>query len=238
MYKVKIISIFPDSFPGTLGQGVIGKAHSKKIWSLKTIDPRKYTKDKHKKIDDTTAGGGPGMIFKPDIMGKAIDACYRNIKSKEKYPLIYLSPRGKPLTQKKVSKLSKMKGINLLCGRYEGIDQRLLDYYEIEELSIGDYILAGGELAAQVLVESIVRLLPGTLGHSESSEMESFNNDLLEYPQYTRPKRWKNITIPDVLLSGNHKNISKWRLDMSEKITKKMRPDIWKNYKKNKTSKK
>ncbi len=217
MYRVKIITLFPNSFPGLLNTGVVGKALKKKIWSLKTIDPRKYSKGNYKKVDDTTAGGGPGMILKADVIGKSIDACYKNIKSKDSYPMIYLSPRGTPLTQSKVINFSKMKGINILCGRYEGIDQRILDFYPIEEISIGDYILAGGEIASQVLVES---------------------KDLLEYPQYTRPKKWKNLTIPDILLSGNHRNISEWRLKQSEKLTQKVRPDLWKNYKKSKTRKK
>ena len=238
MYRVKIITVFPDSFPGTLNTGVIGKALKNKIWSLKTINPRKFAKGNYKKVDDTTAGGGPGMLLKADVIGKSIDACYKNIKSNENYPLIYLSPRGIPLKQSKVINLSKMKGINILCGRYEGIDQRLLDFYPIEEVSIGDYVLAGGEIASQVLVESIVRLLPGTLGDIESTTTETFTQDLLEYPQYTRPKKWKNIAIPEVLLSGNHKNINKWRLKQSEKLTQKVRPDLWKNYKKSKTSKK
>ncbi len=238
MYRVKIITLFPNSFPGLLNAGVVGKALKKKIWSLKTIDPRKYSKGNYKKVDDTTAGGGPGMILKADVIGKSIDACYKNIKSKDNYPLIYLSPRGTPLTQSKVINFSKMKGINILCGRYEGIDQRILDFYPIEEISIGDYILAGGEIASQVLVESIVRMLPGTLGDIKSASSETFSKDLLEYPQYTRPKKWKNLSIPDILLSGNHRNISEWRLKQSEKLTQKVRPDLWKNYKKSKTRKK
>ena len=156
MYRVKIITLFPNSFPGLLNTGVVGKALKKKIWSLKTIDPRKYSKGNYKKVDDTTAGGGPGMVLKADVIGKSVDACYKNIKSKDSYPMIYLSPRGTPLTQSKVINFSKMKGINILCGRYEGIDQRILDFYPIEEISIGDYILAGGEIASQVLAESIV----------------------------------------------------------------------------------
>ena len=178
------------------------------------------------------------MILKSDIIGKAINNAYKNIKDRKKTPLIYLSPRGKPLTQNKINQLSKKDGLIILCGRYEGIDQRISDYYKVDEYSIGDFILAGGEIAAQALIESTVRLLPGTLGHKDSSKEESFNNYLLEFPQYTRPKVWNSLTIPEVLLSGDHKKIALWRKEMAEKLTKKIRPDLWKKYKKNKTIKK
>ena len=237
-FKVKVITIFPDAFLGILKIGVIGKALKNKIWSLKMINPRDFSKGVHKSVDDTTAGGGPGMILKSDILGKAINNAYKNIKDRKKFPLIYLTPRGKQLTQNKISQLSKKDGMIILCGRYEGIDQRVSDYYKIEEYSIGDFILAGGEIAAQALIESTVRLLPGTLGHKNSSIEESFNNDLLEFPQYTRPKIWNNLEIPKVLTSGDHKKIAFWRKDMAEKLTKKIRPDLWKKYKKNKTIKK
>jgi len=235
VFKIKVITIFPESFLGILNIGVIGKALKKKIWSLEIINPREFSKGKHKSVDDTTAGGGPGMILKSDIVGKAINKAYRNIKDRNKIPLLYLSPKGKPLTQNKIDQLSKKDGMIIICGRYEGIDQRILEYYKVDEYSIGDFILAGGEIAAQAVIESTVRLLPGTLGHKDSVKDESFTNNLLEYPQYTRPKIWNNLKIPDVLLSGDHKKIAIWRRYMAEKLTKRLRPDLWKNYKKNKT---
>ena len=238
IFKVKVISLFPEAFPGVLNIGIIGKALKKKIWSLKVINPRNFSKGVHKSVDDTTAGGGPGMILKADIVGKAINYSFSNIGNRKNTPLIYLSPRGKPLTQKKITQWSKKDGLIIICGRYEGIDQRVSEFYKIEEYSIGDFILAGGEIASQTVIESIVRLLPGTLGHKDSSKDESFNNGLLEFPQYTRPKVWNNLEIPEVLQSGNHKKISIWRRQMAEEITKKVRPDLWKNYKKSKTTKK
>ena len=238
IFKVKVISLFPEAFPGVLNIGIIGKALKKKIWSLKVINPRNFSKGVHKSVDDTTAGGGPGMILKADIVGKAINYSLRNIRNRKNTPLIYLSPRGKPLTQKKITQWSKKDGLIIICGRYEGIDQRVSEFYKMEEYSIGDFILAGGEIASQTVIESIVRLLPGTLGHKDSSKDESFNNGLLEFPQYTRPKVWNNLEIPEVLQSGNHKKIFIWRRQMAEEITKKVRPDLWKNYKKSKTTKK
>ena len=232
IFSVKVITLFPDSFPGTLGLGVIGKAFKNKLWKLQAIDIRNFGKGNHNKVDDTTAGGGPGMILKADVLSGAIDKSLKNIKDKKKMPIIYLSPRGKPLTQSKVKKLSKNDGIILLCGRYEGVDQRALDKYKIEEVSLGDFILAGGEIAAQATLEAIIRLIPGVLGDSESLNNESFSSDLLEYPQYTRPRIWKNIEIPQVLNSGNHKKIDAWRKDMSKKLTKKNRPDLWEKHKK------
>ncbi len=231
IFSAKVITLFPDNFPGLLGIGVIGKALKHKLWKLETIDIKKFGTGNYKKIDDTTAGGGPGMILKADVVGKAIDKSVKGIKNK-KMPIIYLSPRGKPLTQNKVKKLSKNDGLILLCGRYEGVDQRLLDKYKIEEISIGDFILAGGEIAAQATMEAIIRLIPGVLGDSQSLLNETFKLDLLEFPQYTRPRIWKNIEIPKVLNSGNHKNIDLWREEMSKKLTKKNRPDLWEKYKK------
>ena len=238
IFKVKVISLFPEAFPGVLNIGIIGKALKKKIWSLKVINPRNFSKGVHKSVDDTTAGGGPGMILKADIVGKAINYSFRNIRNRKNTPLIYLTPRGNTLTQKKITQWSKKDGLIIICGRYEGIDQRVSEFYKIEEYSIGDFILAGGEIASQTVIESIVRLLPGTLGHKDSSKDESFNNGLLEFPQYTRPKVWNNLEIPEVLQSGNHKKIFIWRRQMAEEITKKVRPDLWKNYKKSKTTKK
>lgn len=238
IFKVKVITLFPETFPGVLDIGVIGRALKKKIWSLKTINPRNYTKDNHKSVDDTTSGGGPGMILKADILGKAIDVSLKGIKSKQKIALINLTPRGKPLSQKEIKKFSKKEELIILCGRYEGVDQRVLDFYKFQEYSLGDYVLAGGEVAAQTVIEATVRLLPGTLGDSKSLKDESFSQDLLEFPQYTRPRVWKNLKIPEVLQSGNHKLISEWRMKNSLKLTKKIRPDLLKKFKKNKTMKK
>jgi|TARA_B110000114_G_scaffold123768_1_gene129647 tRNA (guanine37-N1)-methyltransferase len=232
IFKAKVITLFPENFPGILGIGVIGKALKNKLWKLEVIDIRKFGKGNHKKVDDTTAGGGPGMILKADVLGQAIDKSLKGVKDLDKTPIVYLSPRGKSLTQNKVKKISKGDGIILLCGRYEGVDQRVLDKYKIEEISLGDFILAGGEIAAQAVLEATIRLIPGVLGDSDSLDNESFKSDLLEFPQYTRPRSWKNIEIPDVLNSGNHKNIDIWRKDMSKKLTKKIRPDLWEKYKK------
>tara|TARA_B100000787_G_scaffold43327_1_gene30868 strand:- start:500 stop:1240 length:741 start_codon:yes stop_codon:yes gene_type:complete len=232
IFNAKVITLFPEIFPGILGVGVIGKALKNKLWKFQAIDIRKFGKGNHKKVDDTTAGGGPGMILKADVLGLAIDKGLKDIKNTKKTPILYLSPRGKPLTQNKVKALSENDGIVLLCGRYEGIDQRVLDKYKIEEVSLGDFILAGGEIAAQGTLEAIIRLIPGVLGDSESLDNESFKSDLLEFPQYTRPRLWKNLEIPDVLNSGNHKNIDVWRKEMSKKLTKKNRPDLWEKHKK------
>ena len=238
VFKVKVISLFPEIFPGVLGVGVIGRALKKKIWSLKIFNPRDYTTDNRKSVDDTTSGGGPGMILKADIVGRTVAAALKGIKVKKDYSLINLTPRGKPLNQKAIKRLSKKDGIIILCGRYEGIDQRVSDYYKFEEYSIGDYVLAGGEVASQSLIEAVVRLLPNTLGDKESLKNESFNKDLLEFPQYTRPRIWNGLSIPNELQSGNHKLISEWRMEKSLKLTKKIRPDLLKKYKKHKTTKK
>ena len=238
IFKVKVISLFPDSFPGLLEIGVIGRALKNKIWSLSIFNPRNYAKGVHKSVDDTTAGGGPGMILKPDIIGKSVAEAIKGIKFKNKYTFINLTPRGKPLDQKTIKKFSNKDGLVILCGRYEGIDQRVSDFYNFEEYSIGDFILAGGEVAAQTLIEATVRLLPGTLGAKESLQEESFSVGLLEFPQYTRPRVWKSLSIPNELQSGNHQLIAEWRIEKSLKLTKKNRPDLWKKYKKNKTTKK
>ena len=238
VFKIKIISLFPESFPGVLGIGVIGRALKNKIWSLVIFNPRDHAKGIHKSVDDTTAGGGPGMILKPDIIGKSVVEAIKGIKFKNKYSFINLTPSGKPLDQKMIKNFSKKDGLVILCGRYEGIDQRVSDYYNFEEYSLGDFILAGGEVAAQSLIEATVRLLPGTLGAKESLQEESFTKGLLEFPQYTRPRAWKSLNIPNELQSGNHQLIADWRLDKSLKLTKKNRPDLWKKYKKSKTIKK
>lgn len=224
-FFVKILTLFPSAFPGTLDLSVIGKSRSK-LWDLETINIRDYTADKYKTVDDTPAGGGHGMVLKPDILSKAITANSNNIAK-----IYLLSPRGKVLTQKKAHKIVEEKNIMLICGRYEGIDQRVIDYHKIEEISVGDYVLSGGEIAAQLLIDCCVRLIPGVLQGQNPHQEESFAHgeyeDLLEYPHYTKPNIWQNQKIPEVLLSGNHKKISEWRLEEAKKLTKERRPDLW-----------
>ena len=228
MFVARIFTLYPEFFPGPLGKGLYGKALDEKIWKLETVNIRDYAKDKHKTVDDTTYGGGSGMLMKPDVIAKSLD---KNIKSSEK--IIYLSPKGKLFNQSLAKKLSKEKTINLLCGHFEGIDQRVIEGRNIEEVSIGDFVLSGGESAAIVVIDSILRLLPKVLGNEFSNKEESFENGLLEYPQYTKPQIWEEKSIPDVLLSGDHAKIKDWRLSQSEAITRDRRPDLWQKYKKN-----
>ena len=224
----RIFTLYPEFFPGPLGKGLYGKALTENIWKLEIVNIRDYATDKHKTVDDTTYGGGSGMLIKPDVLANSLD---RNLKSKEK--IIYLSPKGKLFNQKFAKKLSKEKNINLICGHFEGVDQRVIESRNIEEVSIGDFVLSGGESAAFVMLDSIIRLLPGVLGNENSVEEESFENGLLEYPQYTKPQIWEEKTVPDVLLSGDHAKIKDWRLSQSEAITRDRRPDLWQKYKKN-----
>ena len=220
-YNVKILSIFPEVFPGPLGVSLIGHALKKKIWNLDIINIRDFAKDKHKSVDDTPYGGGAGMIMKPDIIGLAIDSL-KDKRSKR----ICLTPRGKLLNQDKVKELSTEDGLILLCGRYEGIDQRVIDFYDFEEVSIGNYVISGGESATFVLLESVLRLLPGVLGGNETLNEESFSDkDLIEYPQYTKPRDWNGICVPEVLTSGNHNEIKNWRDKQRIEITKSRKLD-------------
>ena len=228
MFTARIFTLYPEFFPGPLGKGLYGKALDKKIWKLETINIRDYTTDKHKTVDDTTYGGGSGMLIKPDVLANSLD---KNLKSKER--IIYLSPKGKLFNQKFAKELSKEKTVNIICGHFEGIDQRVIEARNIEELSIGDFVLSGGESAAFVMLDAIIRILPGVLGNEKSVEEESFENGLLEYPQYTKPQIWEKKTVPDVLLSGDHAKIKDWRLSQSEAITRVRRPDLWQKYKKN-----
>ena len=228
MLIARIFTLYPEFFPGPLGKGLYGKALAEKIWKLETVNIRDYTNDKHKTVDDTTYGGGSGMLIKPDVLANSLD---KNLKSKEK--IIYLSPKGKLFNQQLAKELSKEKTVNLICGHFEGIDQRVIEARNIEEVSIGDFVLSGGESAAFVMLDAIIRLLPGVLGNEKSVEEESFENGLLEYPQYTKPQIWEEKTVPDVLLSGDHAKIKDWRLSQSEAITRDRRPDLWKKYKKN-----
>jgi len=228
MWQARIFTLYPETFPGPLNKGLYGKALQKKIWNLQVINIRDSAEDKHKTVDDTPFGGGSGMLLKPDILAKSID---QNIKQGER--IFCLSPKGKKFDQKIVRELSKEKTINLICGHFEGVDERVLTTRNIEEISIGDYILSGGETAAFVLIDSVLRLLPGVLGNDISKNDESFENGLLEYPQYTKPQKWEGKTVPDVLLSGDHAKIKDWRLSQSEAITRRLRPDLWKKYKNN-----
>ena len=228
MLLARIFTLYPEFFPGPLGKGLYGKALFEKIWKLETVNIRDYATDKHKTVDDTTYGGGSGMLIKPDVLANSLDS---NLNSNEK--IIYLSPKGKLFNQELAKKLSKERNINLICGHFEGVDQRVLESRNIEEVSIGDFVLSGGESAAIVMLDAIVRLLPGVLGNEISIEEESFENGLLEYPQYTKPQIWEEKTVPDVLLSGDHAKIKDWRLSQSEAITRDRRPDLWQKYKKN-----
>ncbi len=228
MLLARIFTLYPEFFPGPLGKGLYGKALAEKIWKLETVNIRDYATDKHKTVDDTTYGGGSGMLIKPDVLANSLD---KNLNSKEK--IIYLSPKGKLLNQKLAKELSKKGTVNLICGHFEGVDQRVIESRNIEEVSIGDFVLSGGESAAFVMLDAIIRLLPGVLGNETSVEEESFENGLLEHPQYTKPQIWEEKTVPDVLLSGDHAKIKDWRLSQSEAITRDRRPDLWQKYKKN-----
>ena len=227
MFEVRVFTLYPEIFPGFLDKGLYGKALSKKIWNLKIFNIRDFAEDKHKTVDDTTFGGGSGMLLKPDVLARSID---KSINSGEK--IFYLSPKGKKFDQKFAKEISKKNFVNLICGHFEGVDERILNTRNIEELSIGDYILSGGESAAFVVIDSILRLLPGVIGNEISKNEESFENGLLEYPQYTKPKIWEEKSVPEVLLSGDHAKIKDWRLSQSEAITRDRRPDLWKKYKK------
>ena len=228
MLKIKIFTLYPDIFPGPLDYGLFKKARKKNIWDIEIIDIRMYAKDKHGTVDDTPFGGGNGMLMKPDVLASSLD---KNINFKLKQKNIYLSPKGKNFDQSLAKSLSKEENINIICGHFEGVDQRLLETRNIEEISVGDYILSGGESASYVFLDAIIRLLPGVLGNDLSVQDESFENSLLEYPQFTKPQKWEEKSVPDVLLSGDHNKIKHWRLSQSEAITRRQRPDLWKKYK-------
>lgn len=230
-FRAKVLSLFPDSFPGPLATGLTGKAMKDRLWHLDRIDIRRFANDKHRTVDDTPAGGGAGMVLRPDVLGKALDFCARDsVRDRLRWPVVYLSPRGRPLTQKRVEEIAAGDGITLLCGRYEGIDERVLEARNVEEISIGDYVLTGGELAAMVLLDAVIRLRPGVLGNAESTVEESFSRGLIEHPQYTRPAEWEGRTVPEVLLSGHHARIAEWRLSQAKALTRERRPDLWAAY--------
>ena len=228
MFKAQIFTLYPEVFPGPLAKGLYGKALTNKLWNLSVINIRDSAIDKHKTVDDTPYGGGTGMLLKADVLAKALDQ-----KVKKGDRIFYLSPKGKKFDQKFAQELAKEKSISLICGHFEGVDERVLTTRNIEEISIGDYVLSGGETAALVVLDSILRLLPGVLGNDKSVSEETFENGLLEYPQYTKPQIWEEKSVPDVLLSGDHAKIKDWRLSQSEAITRDRRPDLWHKYKKN-----
>ena len=228
MLKAQVLTLYPEIFPGPLNKGLYGKAMAKKLWSLDVINIRDAALDKHKTVDDTPYGGGTGMLMKPDVLAKSID---ENVNNRDR--IFYLSPKGKIFNQKLAQQLSREKSFSLICGHFEGVDERVLSTRNIEEISIGDYVLSGGETAAFVVLDSVLRLLPGVLGNKKSTSEETFENGLLEYPQYTKPQIWEKKSVPEVLLSGDHAKIKDWRLSQSEAITRDRRPDMWQKYKKN-----
>ena len=228
MWQAQVFTLYPEIFPGPLSKGLYGKALSNKIWNLKVVNIRDAADDKHKTVDDTPFGGGSGMLLKADVLAKSIDQ-----NKKEGEWIFYLTPKGKKFDQKLAKELSKEKSISLICGHFEGVDERVLSTRNIEEISIGDFILSGGEAATFAVLDSILRLLPGVLGNDQSKNDESFENGLLEYPQYTKPQIWEKKSVPEVLLSGDHSKIKDWRLSESEAITRDRRPDLWQKYNKN-----
>ena len=232
-WKATVLTLFPEMFPGPLGLSLAGKALADGLWQLDAIDIRDFAQDKHRSVDDTPAGGGAGMVMRADIAAAAIDAA--KAAAPAGTPTIYLSPRGTPLTQAGVEVLAHGPSVILLCGRFEGLDQRVLEAREIEEVSIGDYVLSGGDLAAHVVMDACVRLLPGVVGNAGTHDEESFASGLLEYPHYTRPREWEGHAIPDVLLSGDHEKIAAWRREQAEALTKKRRPDLWDRHRKAKS---
>ena len=226
-WKAKVLTLFPEMFPGPLGLSLAGQGLEAGSWALEAVDIRNFAADKHRTVDDPPFGGGPGMVIRPDVVSEAIDAAAGADPS---LALIYLTPRGRPLTQARVGELARGPGIVLLCGRYEGLDERVLDAHGLDEISLGDFMLSGGEAAAIAVIDACVRLLPGAVGAPESLIDESFENGLLEYPQYTRPREWRGRTVPEVLVSGDHEKVKAWRRHQAEAITRERRPDLWARY--------
>ncbi|TVQ84311.1 MAG: tRNA (guanosine(37)-N1)-methyltransferase TrmD [Micavibrio sp.] len=229
MFAASVLTLFPDMFPGPLGASLSGKALEKGLWRLSVTDIRDFAEDVHKTVDDTPFGGGAGMVMKPDVVSKALE----NVRPHGR--IVFLSPRGRKLTQALAAELAGQEKLTLLCGRYEGLDQRVIDHYGMEEISVGDYVLSGGELAAMVLLDACVRLIPGVMGNAETAEEESFENGLLEYPHYTRPALWTAPDgevhgVPEILTGGHHAKIAAWRREKSEEITRERRPDLWQSY--------
>ncbi len=224
-FHAKVLTLFPEMFPGPLGISLAGKALADKLWSLESVDIRSFARDKHRTVDDSPFGGGAGMVMRPDVLDAAVTATHT-----AGTPLIYLTPRGRVLDQARVRSLAAEPGLTLICGRFEGVDQRLLEAHEVEEISLGDFVLSGGEPAAIMLLDAVVRLLPGVVGKTESLDDESFETGLLEYPHYTRPDLWNGREVPEVLKSGHHANVKAWRRTKAEEITQERRPDLWARY--------
>ncbi len=230
-FTVKIVTLFPEAFPGTLGLSLTGKALDLGLWRLIPIALRPFGEGKHRNVDDTPAGGGAGMVLRADVLDRALDeAAVGANPDRLKWPVIYLSPRGRPFDQAMAHRFAACDGLTMICGRFEGIDQRVIDHHQIEEVSLGDFVLTGGEIAAQAMLDATVRLLPKVLGNQASTEEESFSDGLLEHPQYTKPAEWQGLPIPDVLQSGHHGEIAKWRKAQAEELTKLRRPDLWQAY--------
>jgi tRNA (guanine37-N1)-methyltransferase len=229
MWRASVLTIFPEMFPGPLAFSLAGKALGASIWSLDTHDIRGHATDKHRSVDDTPAGGGPGMVMRADVIARALDAA---APAPDTRPRLLMSARGTPLTQERVEAFARSNGVVLICGRFEGVDERVIESRNIEEISVGDYVLSGGELAAFVLLDACVRLLRGVMGKQASAEEESFAQGLLEYPQYTRPQLWEGRTIPEILTSGDHAKIAAWRREQAERLTRERRPDLWASRKK------
>jgi tRNA (guanine37-N1)-methyltransferase len=223
-WTARVLTLFPEMFPGPLGHSLAGKALSDGLWRLETVDIRNFARDKHRSVDDAPFGGGPGMIMRPDIVDAAIEA------SPEPGPVIYLSPRGRPLDQRRVRELAAGPGMRLLCGRFEGVDERVIEARKIEAMSLGDFVLSGGEPAAIALIDACVRLLPGVVGDAAALIEESFAGGLLEYPHYTRPQMWQGRAVPEILVSGHHEKVRRWRQDQAEAATRERRPDLWERY--------
>ena len=229
-WRADVLTLFPDMFPGTLGQSLAGRALKDGMWGLNVHNIRDFARDKHNTVDNPPLGGGHGMVMRPDVTGAALDHVLNNFPDPDRPPLLYPSPRGRPLDQSYIRDLSQGPGVVVLCGRYEGLDQRVIDHYQLIEVSIGDYILSGGEQAAMVILDAVVRLLPGVMGKPVSHQQESFETDLLEHDHYTQPRNWRGQEVPEVLVSGHHQQIEIWRQQNAEKKTKQRRPDLWNSY--------
>ncbi|MFV0335765.1 MAG: tRNA (guanosine(37)-N1)-methyltransferase TrmD [Tropicimonas sp.] len=227
-WRARIITLFPGAFPGVLGESLTGKALQDGLWALETIDLRPFGEGRHRNVDDTPTGGGAGMVLRPDVVARALDEAARDVPvERARWPVVYLSPRGRRFDQATARHWAAAEGVTILCGRFEGVDQRVLDAYRVEEVSLGDFVLTGGEIAAQAMIDASVRLLPGVLGNQASTEEESFSDGLLEHPQYTRPNEWHGQAVPEVLLSGHHAKIEAWRRAQAEELTRVRRPDLW-----------
>ena len=228
VWTARVVSLLPEAFPGVLGLSLTGRALKDRLWQLETIDLRQFGEGRHRNVDDTPAGGGAGMVLRADVVGTALEAAREGTpEDRARWPVIYLSPRGRPFRQADAERFARAEGVTLLCGRFEGVDERVLEEYAVEEVSLGDFILTGGEIAAQALIDATVRLIPRVIGNQASTEDESFSDFLLEHPHYTRPTIWRGREIPEVLLSGHHARITRWRQAMAERLTKERRPDLW-----------